>query len=136
MTANRYLAVSRGLDDTTIERIDYLHEYLDKLMKAWVKEPFQQGRKDEIHSVEYQLQGLWGFEHNMDYHTYAPLYEFRCQWVGCTFQCQDTGETFTIPADVREKDFFSVGNGYVDVGVLNRYCRFGGSIKEVDKCKD
>ena len=61
----------------------------------------------------------------------SRLEQFRKLWVGRKFKCLETGEEFIIPDDVRECDFFKVGNGYVDVGRLNFYCRFGGQITEV-----
>ena len=59
------------------------------------------------------------------------LEEFRKVWVGRTFKCTDTGETFTIPDDVYECDFFKIGNGYLDVGRYDYYCRWIGDIVEV-----
>ena len=61
----------------------------------------------------------------------SKLEQFRKIWAGRVFRCLETGEEFTIPEDVRETDFFTVGNGFVDVGRLGFYCRFGGKIVEV-----
>lgn len=38
------------------------------------------------------------------------------EWAGRTFRCTETGESFTMPVDVRPKRFYSVGEGYIDVG--------------------
>lgn len=51
-------------------------------------------------------------------------------WAGRVFVCNDTGEKFTIPDDVKPKDFFVIGNGFIDVGD-GYYCRWGGNIEEV-----
>lgn len=64
------------------------------------------------------------------------LKEFRKQWVGRKYKCLDTGEEFTIPSTVRQRDFFSFGNCFVDVGRLNAYARYGGNIKEITKEKE
>lgn len=61
----------------------------------------------------------------------SKLEQFRKQWVGRKFKCLETGEEFTIPDDVRECDFFKVGNGFIDVGRLDAYSRRGGDIVEV-----
>lgn len=50
-------------------------------------------------------------------------------WIGRTFRCTQTGETFKIPLTVRPKRFYSVGRGYVDVGD-GYYCRMSG-VEEV-----
>jgi hypothetical protein len=62
----------------------------------------------------------------------TKLEQFREQWAGRKFRCKDTKSTFQIPEDVAEGAFYPVGNGYVDVGRLNAYCRFGGNIEEVE----
>lgn len=61
----------------------------------------------------------------------SKLEEFRKQWTGRTFKCMDTGTTFTIPDDVRECDFFKIGNGFLDVGRYKAYSRYGGNVTEV-----
>jgi hypothetical protein len=69
MTINRKLAEDRGLDEHEILEIESLHEELDALIAAWVKEPYSEVRAEEIHSLEYQLQKLWGFPIDRRYHT-------------------------------------------------------------------
>lgn len=132
MAANRTLAKQRGLSDEQIERIDYIHDKIDEFTAAWIKEPFSQSRKDEIHSLEYLLQRAWGFPEDCGYHTYAKVYEFKCQWVGKVFRCNVTGKEFTIPNTVKERDFFPVGEGAVDVGRLHGYYRIVGDVIEVE----
>lgn len=129
MSANRDLAEVRGLSEEAILEIDRIHDLIDKFTEAWVKEPFTQSRKDEIHSMEYLLQQHWGFPKDCGYHRYARQYEFKCEWVGRTFKCTETGEEFTIPYDVKEKDFLSFGKAFVDVGRLNCYSRFSNCVE-------
>lgn len=128
MTINRELAEDCGLDEHEILEIEELHEALDALISKWIREPYSEDRAEDIHSLEYRLQKLWGFPTNRKYHTWAHLYEFRCQWAGKKYRCQETGEGFTIPDDVKPRDFFSFGKCFVDVGRLNSYCRMGGPI--------
>lgn len=123
MTINRELAEDCGLDESAIQEIESLHEKLETLIAAWVKEPYSEYRAEEIHSIEDQLQSLWGFSVDRGYHTWANLYEFRCQWVGRKYRCQETGEEFTIPDDVKPRDFFTFGQCAIDVGRLNCYSR-------------
>lgn len=131
MTANKELAELRGIGEEDILEIDRIHDLIEKFIRAWVKEPFSQARKDEIHSLEYLLQSLWGFPQDCDYHRYANEYEFKCHWAGRTFRCADTGAEFTIPYDVQETDCFQIGNGAIDVGRLNFYSRRVGNIIEI-----
>lgn len=56
---------------------------------------------------------------------------FKRQWAGRTFKCLETGATFTIPEDVYETAFYAVGKGYIDVGRLGAYSRYGGKLVEV-----
>lgn len=132
MTINRKLAEDCGLDEYEILEIEALHEELDALIAAWVKEPYSEDRAEDIHSLEYKLQKLWGFPMRRRYHTWAYLYEFRCQWAGKKYRCQETGEEFTIPDDVKPCDFFSFGKCFVDVVRLNCYSRMGGPIITLD----
>lgn len=132
MTINRELAEDCGLDESAIQEIEELHEALDALIAAWVKEPYSEDRAEDIHSLEYRLQKLWGFPMDRRYHTWVRLYEFRCQWVGKKYRCQETGEEFTIPDDVKPCDFFSFGQCAVDVGRLNSYSRMCGPIIDLN----
>ena len=59
MAINRKLAEDRGLDERTIQEIESLHEKLDAFIAAWIKEPYEETRRDEIHAIEYRLQELW-----------------------------------------------------------------------------
>ena len=132
MTINRKLAEDRGLDERTIQEIESLHEKLDTFIAAWVKEPYSEDRAEEIHSIEDRLQALWGFSVDRRYHTWVRLYEFRCQWAGKKYRCQETGEELTIPDDVKPCDFFSFGQCAVDVGRLNSYSRMCGPIIDLN----
>lgn len=131
MTANRLLAKQRGLTEEAIQQIDYLHDKIAELTAAWIKDTFRPSRKDEIHEMEFLLQQAWGFPQDRGYHTYANEYKFKCEWIGRTFRCNETGEEFTIPDTVKERDYFVVGNGAVDVGRLDSYSRVIGSVVEV-----
>lgn len=132
MTINRKLAEECGLDEHEILEIEALHEKLDTLIAVWIKEPYSEDRAEEIHSIEDSLQALWGFPIDRRYHTWVRLYEFRCQWAGKKYRCQETGEEFTIPDNVKPCDFFSFGKCFVDVGRLNCYSRMGGPIMSVN----
>ena len=131
MTANSQMVEELGVSSANGQEINKLHEKLNTLLSAWVLEPFSEGRKEEIHQIEYTLQRLWGFSQDRGYHTWAKLYEFRCQWVGKQFMCKKTGIVFTIPDDVKERDFFSFGKCAVDVGRLNAYSRFIGDVQKL-----
>lgn len=123
MTANPTLVKMRGIDEDSVKQINLLHEKLDKLMSRANLGVFSQSVYEEIESIEMKLQLLWGFGIDKSMHTYKHLYKFRCSWVNRVFKCKTTGETFTIPENVKERDFFRVGDGFVDVGVLDGYSR-------------
>ena len=57
--------------------------------------------------------------------------EWQQMWAGRTFRCIETGQTFTIPDNVQECDFFAFGKCFIDVGRVNFYCRFGGKFVEI-----
>jgi len=132
MAINRELAEDYGLDESDIQEIESLHEKLDTFIAAWIKEPYSEDRAEEIHSIEERLQALWGFPIDRGYHTWANLYEFRCQWAGKKYRCQETGEEFTIPDNVKPCDLFSFGKCFVDVGRLNCYSRMCGPIVDLN----
>lgn len=58
------------------------------------------------------------------------LEEFRKLWAGRTFKCLDTDVVFTMPDDVKPREFFPIGNGFIDVGD-GFYSRGGGNIVEI-----
>lgn len=70
--------------------------------------------------------GLGGFELNMNKQEL-----FRKEWVGRKFKCKKTGEELTIPENVRECEFFSFGECFIDVGRYGFYSRAGGEFEEV-----
>ena len=59
--------------------------------------------------------------------------EFQKIWAGRKYRCNTTGVEFTIPDNVRETDFFKVGDGYIDVGRLGFYCRFSNVTEVKDE---
>lgn len=128
---NKELALQRGLSQGSIDAIEVIHEKLYKWLALASVEDFDQYVYDKIEAYEYEAQRLWGFPQSGRYHTRKYLYEFRCDWVGRVFKCLDTGETFTIPPNVHETDFFPVGKGAIDVGRLKAYSRVVGNVVEI-----
>ena len=121
---NKTLADMQGLTQQERNEIDDIHEQLEKLISCT---PFSQEVYDKIERIEYTLQSLWGFPKDPDKHTWKKVYEFRCQWIDRVFECKKTGERFTIPKDVKERDCFFFGGGaMIDVGRLECYSRFAG----------
>lgn len=129
MTANPTLVKMRGINEESVKQINILHEKLDKLMSRANLGVFQLDVYQRIETIEYALQSLWKFDTDPSMHTYKHLYKFRSQWVNRKFQCKTTEETFTIPENVKERDFFRVGDGFVDCGVLDGYARFSNVIE-------
>ena len=131
MTINRWLAEERGLDDSTIDKIENLHILIENLIKANTGKEYSDNVFNEIEGYEYLLQECWGFTKDCDYHTWKNTYKLKNEWVGRKFECTVTGLTFVIPYELKERDFFTFGNCFVDVGRIGCYGRFGGPIKEI-----
>ena len=131
MTCNRWLAEERGLSEESIERIDYLHALIENLIKQSIGKLFSESVYNEIEGYEYLLQQAWGFPKDCDYHTWKHAYKFKNQWVGRTFKCKDTGKEFTIPFDVKERDYYTIGSSGIDVGRLDGYYRIIGQLEEI-----
>jgi hypothetical protein len=131
MTANRWLAEERGLDEQTIDRIDFIHAMIDSLIKCNIGKEFSESVYNEIESLEYILQECWGFNKDCGHHTWKRIYKFKNEWVGRTFRCCSTEVEFTIPFEVQERDFYSIGESFIDVGRLDGYWRSGGKLEEV-----
>lgn len=134
---NRELAEQRGLFEEEILEIDRIHDLIAKFTRAWIKEPFSEARKEEIHDMEYILQSLWGFPKDRGYHRYAREYEFKCNWAGRRYRCIKSGEVFEIPYDTYETACYFFGDGaMVDVGRLNAYSRFSNVVKIVNDSEE
>ena len=58
------------------------------------------------------------------------LKELRKTFSGRVYKCLDTGQTVTLPDDVRFGQCIQIGNGYIDVGD-GYYFRVGGNIIEI-----
>ena len=131
MTANRTLARMRGIPDEDVQEIDKIHEQLDKLMSRAGIGVFNTSVYNAIEQLEEKLQVLWRFGIDPSMHTWKRAYEFKCQWCSRRFQCVETGEEFTIPFEVKERDYFSFGKAAIDVGRLNGYHRMIGNVQEI-----
>lgn len=127
MTASRTLAQLRGVDEATFLEIDKIHESTDNYIKEAIDNNYWEDVvKVALQDTDFLLQELWGFEEDKSKHTLFKKYLFKKQWYGKKYKCVKTGEEFTIPFDVKECDFYQVGEGFVDVGRLDSYSRFSG----------
>ena len=133
MSCNLALATLRGLDQTDIEQINEIHLELEKLLllaHTTNSEEFNNKNLEYIKQLEYTLQDLWGFGRNSDRHTWGNEYLFKCRWVGRVFECNSTEEQLTITHNIKEKEFITIGDGWIDVGTLDGYHRWSG-VKEI-----
>lgn len=121
---NMQLAKARGLSGEEIEKIEHLHWVLELCLERGCLYGYDEDLYKAIEQIEYLLQDLWGFPQDCGYHTWKHRYKFKSQWAGRTFRCNTTGEEFTIPNSVGERDFYSFGKAFVDVGRLDSYSRF------------
>ena len=127
---NKILGDKLGISQEERDEIDRIHERLGDLVSRANLGVFNQSVYNAIEEYERQLQSLWGFPRNERKHTWKHRYKFKCTWVGRLFQCQSTGEIFEIPETVEERDFYSWGEAYVDVGRFDCYSRFS-NCKEI-----
>lgn len=131
MVANRFLAKTRGLSEKDIQRIDDIHLYLEGFIEDCViKNKEESEVLEEIEKWEFLLQEIWGFPLDKSKHTWKNRYLFKKQWAFTTWECEETGESFTIPYEVEETDFYVIGNGFVDVGRFLGYYRVSG-VKQI-----
>lgn len=121
---NMQLAKAQRLSDEEIEQIEHLQGRLGLHLEHGCLHGYDEDLYATIEEKEYLLQTLWGFPEDSDYHTWKHRYKFKSQWAGRTFRCNTTGEEFIIPNSVEERDFYSFGEAFVDVGRLDSYSRF------------
>lgn len=127
MAHNKELAKRQGLSEEDRIAIDVLHKMREQIVSR--PDMFFDNTEDAVealHGIAFALQWLWGFPLDKKMHKDVRDFEFKQEWVGRKFKCKNTGEIFTIPEDVKECDFFSFGNAFVDVGRLGAYHRLSG----------
>lgn len=132
MTASRMLGAARGIPEEDLLKIDHLHEVIENYIRKALEEDYWQDVVIVcLQDLEYELQYLWGFHQDKEFHTYWKQYLFRKAWYGRKFRCLSTGVEFTMPVDVRQGECYAVGEGFIDVGWHEAYYRIVGSIAEV-----
>jgi len=134
MTANRYLAAQRGIDEATCLVIDQMHEDIDAFIRDAIdNNADEQHVRQYLTTHDFCLQHFWKFPQDEKFHTLYKKYLFKKHWYGKKYKCTKTGETFTIPFEVSECGLYHVGEGYVDVGRLGFYCRFSNVVEVRDE---
>ncbi len=128
---NHKLADEMGLTTGEREVIETLHKIISDYEKcSLLRGGSLEDAEGFLTACDYTLQELWGFPKDEKFHTYFDNFKFKKEWVGRTFVSGD-GTTFTIPLDVRKREFYPIGEGFVDVGD-GFYSRFSG-VKEVGR---
>ena len=129
MTYNKELAKRQGLSEEACIAIDELHKMREQIMARPSMFFESIGETVEaLHGIAFALQWLWGFPLNKKMHKDVFDFEFKQAWAGKKYKCTKTGEIFTIPEDVKERDFFQFGEAFIDVGRLGAYCRLSNCI--------
>lgn len=132
---NMELAKQRGISQENIEDINALHSLLDKLISSYTLDVDYREARDLVMSAENQLQKLWDFPVNENYHSwYLKLNKrwMELTWLGRVFQCQETGVVKQIELDdVYECNMWVCGNGAIDLGRAGSYNRVLGNLKEI-----
>lgn len=130
MVASRTLGKLRGISEEDLIKIGEIHENVHQLMITGLVS--RSGHTDTrierlLTEADTQLQVLWKFPIDPEFHTYVKLYRFRREWHGRKFKCIATGEEVTIDAsDLHERECIPVGEGFVDVGRYGAYHRTVG----------
>lgn len=130
MTANLELAKERGISKEDILQINAIHEQIERIIDKRCGMGFNTVVFKMITNCEYNLQRLWKFEPDDNYHTYAPRYKFLCNWCGRTFKCVETGAVITLGKDIYPKQYITFVNCAVDLG-NEAYSRRIGNMEEV-----
>lgn len=124
---NMRLAKQRGLTTSEVELLNLAHE---KMQTAIDNAPVAGYSNDVyllIEALENMCQHVWGFDLDPTRHTWKKRYWMCATWGGRKFRCGITGEEFTIPAEVEERDYFAFGKSAVDVGRAGGSCRWIGA---------
>lgn len=123
MAANLDLAKARGISDDDIVMINVLHEHLDMFIAETTKDHDREDRIAHVRSIEFQLQDLWKFTRDSDFHTWIQLLHNRFReldYVGTTFRCTETGlqrVVGQVDLHLGSKGYlFIVGKGFIDFG--------------------
>lgn len=132
MAINKTLAQARGISQEDQDKIEELHTLVQSLIDAALEEgyPDKEGIKELIHQAELQMQTLWGFSQDRKFHTWAPKYKFKSGLAGRKFSNLDTNTMFTIPSTVEPRNFYAIGDGFLDVGD-GYYIRSSANVKEI-----
>ena len=132
MAHNKELAKQQGISQEACIAIDEMHKMREQIM-ARPSMFFESTEEavEALHGIAFALQWLWGFPLNKKMHKDVFDFEFKQLWAGKKYKCTKTGEVFTIPDDVKECDFFQIGEGFLDTGRLAVYCRLMG-VEEVE----
>lgn len=83
---NEVLAESRGIDNTSRERIKVLQKNLDDILNNHEKWLAPNEVAEIVETYEYALQRLWGFPTDRRYHRYSHFIK------GCTCPKEDNDE--------------------------------------------
>ena len=133
MAHNKELAKKQGISQEACIAIDELHKMQEQIVSR--PDMFFDNTEDAVealHGISFALQWLWKFPLDKKMHKDVFDFEFNRMWAGLKYKCTKTGEIFTIPDDVKECDFFSFGEAFVDVGRRGSYCRMSNCISVED----
>lgn len=133
MAHNKELVKKQGLSEEDCIAIDELHKMREQIMArpSMFFESIEE-TVEALHGIAFALQWLWGFPLNKKMHKDVFDFEFKQLWAGKKYKCTKTGEVFTIPDDVKECDFFSFGEAFVDVRRRGSFCRMSNCISVED----
>lgn len=87
-----------------------------------------------VYKHEYRLTDGLDYlrKYKVEVEHFSEEARFRKQWAGRIFMCPKTGEQLVVPNDVREGQYFVIGDQFLDVGRLDAYHRRSPALVEID----
>lgn len=129
---NMELAKARNISEENIERINAIHDALEKMIECYSLECDYSHAHQMITNAEFALQELWGFTQDARYHTWVnklTQQHLKLMYDGRSFWCNDNKTKRTLNAPFYQGQLIGVGNGFIDIGVA--YHRIVGNISEI-----
>lgn len=130
MACNLQLAKERGLSEDDIIQVNLIHEEIENKIDAYLELGWSKEREEDIHDLEFILQGIWKFPQSRIHHTWAKRFKFASQWYKRKFLDPATGKVFTFGKKTLTRDWITIGNSAIDTGD-GFYHRMIGSLVEI-----
>lgn len=107
---NMQLAKECNLSEEAIEKIQSIHNELESILLNVKGNDYDEATFNHIENKEFELQRLWGFEEDKDFHTWNHEYVMLSTYLGVTLRCEATGKSYTLECkDIKVGNHIRVG---------------------------